>query len=105
MSAPENNSVTHVDIYLKLGEVIGTLNALQTSLTEKRSDLSGAFNRIRELEMRVSLGVGIAILLSVIVPLAVTALKPTISLPALERIQSNERIRNGTVPEQPPDEG
>lgn len=61
--------VTHKDIYLILGKMMGRLDSLQTASNERREDLAGAFSRIKELEGRMGIGLGLAIAVSFASPL------------------------------------
>lgn len=74
------DDVSHGDIYRALGILEGKLDAMNTALTQKHTDISSAFNRISELEKAVSKWAGIALVCSVIVPLLVTALAPRLHL-------------------------
>ena len=74
--------VSHGDIYRALGILEGKLDAMNTALTQKHSDISAAFGRISELEKSVSKWAGIALAASVIIPLIVTALAPRLHLGA-----------------------
>ena len=48
----DNETVSHGDIYHKLGALEGKLDAVMVSVGEKRTDLADAFKRISELEKR-----------------------------------------------------
>ena len=75
---PANDDVSHGDIYHKLGSLEGKLETVLIQLAEKRSDITGVFSRLREIEARVSVGVGLAIGISVLIPIIVNASSPTI---------------------------
>lgn len=71
-----SDDVSHGDIYHKLGSLEGKLETVLIQLGEKRSDLSILFSRLRELESRVAIGVGIAVALSFSIPFVIQASNP-----------------------------
>lgn len=73
---PANDDVSHGDIYHKLGSLEGKLETVLIQLAEKRSDITGVFSRLREIEARVSVGVGLAVGLSFLLPLIINASAP-----------------------------
>jgi hypothetical protein len=75
---PGSDDVSHGDIYHKLGSLEGKLETVLIQLGEKRSDLSILFARLRELESRVAIGVGIAVALSFSIPFVIQASSPKI---------------------------
>lgn len=75
------DEVSHGDIYRALGILEGKLDAMNTALTQKHSDISSAFARIGELEKSVARWAGIALACSIIVPLLVTAAAPRLHFP------------------------
>lgn len=70
------DEVSHVDIYRALGILEGKLDAMNTTLSQKHSDIADAFKRIGELEKGVAKWAGIALACSIIIPLLVTAAAP-----------------------------
>jgi len=58
MAIPDD--VSHGDIYHKLGSLEGKLETVVIQLTERRSDIAAVFARLREVEIRVAVGVGVA---------------------------------------------
>ncbi len=68
--------VSHGDIYRALGILEGKLDAMNTALMQKREDVNLAFERIRQVETTMSKVVGACLVLSIIWPLAVTAVSP-----------------------------
>ena len=74
------DDVSHGDIYHKLGSLEGKLETVLIQLGEKRSDLSILFSRLRDIENRVAIGLGIAIALSFSVPFVVQAVNPRLHL-------------------------
>jgi hypothetical protein len=77
-AVPSNDDVSHGDIYHKLGSLEGKLETVLIQLSEKRTDMSGLFTRLSEIENRVSIGVGLAIGLSILIPIIVNASAPKI---------------------------
>lgn len=71
--------VSHVDIYRALGVLEGKIDAINQSLNQKHTDLSGALSRITELEKAVAKGLGIAITCSIVIPVVVTVLVTAIN--------------------------
>jgi hypothetical protein len=71
----DQHEVSHGDIYHKLGALEGKLDAVMSSVSEKRSDLAEAFRRLTELEKRVAQGVILAVLIATIAPLIWQALE------------------------------
>lgn len=72
---PEHE-VSHGDILHKLGVMEGKLDAVHQSLAQKHTDITEAFHRLNDVEKRVAQGVILAIGLSLVMPLAVTAMNP-----------------------------
>ncbi len=81
------DEVSHADIYRALGILEGKLDAMNTALTQKHTDISQAFGRISELEKSVARWAGIALACSIIIPLLVTAAAPRLHFaqPAVEQ--------------------
>lgn len=79
MIAVGQEEVSHVDIYRALGVLEGKIDAINQSLSQKHTDLSGALSRITELEKAVAKGLGIAITCSIVIPVVVTILVTAIS--------------------------
>lgn len=77
---PERDTVSHADIYHKLGAMEGKLESVLLQLSDKQSDLADVFTRLRGVELRVATGVGIAVCLSFIVPLLINAASPRLTL-------------------------
>lgn len=70
------DEVSHGDIYRALGILEGKLDAMNTTLTQKHSDIADAFKRIGDLEKSVAKWAGIALACSIVIPLLVTAATP-----------------------------
>lgn len=70
------SEVSHGDILHKLGVMEGKLDAMHQSLAQKHTDIADAFRRLGEVEKRVAQGVILAIALSLVMPLAMTAVNP-----------------------------
>jgi len=77
---PDSNEVSHGDIYHKLGALEGKLDAVISSVSEKRSDIADAFRRLSELERNVAKWAGVAVAASIIIPMIVTAAGPKLHL-------------------------
>ena len=73
---PATDDVSHGDIYHKLGSLEGKLETVLIQLSEKRSDLSILFSRLRDIESRVAIGLGVAIALSFSIPFVIQAANP-----------------------------
>ena len=72
----------------------GKLESILLQLAEKRSDVNNLFARVRDIENKVAWGMGAAAIMSIVVPLIITALGPKIHLtpqsqPAAEYQRSN----------------
>ncbi len=74
------DDVSHGDIYRALGILEGKLDAMNTALNQKHTDLSQAFDRIVDLEKNVAKVMGVALACSIVIPLAVSALAPRLHL-------------------------
>ena len=68
---PQEPSVSHVEIYHKLGTLEGKLDALITRTTEYRNDLQTAFNRLAIVENRIAWVMGAAVVVSALVPIVI----------------------------------
>ncbi len=68
---PEQQEVSHADIYHKLGSLEAKLDAAIGSIVDYKTTLNEAFGRIRRLEDKTIWMVGLAAGLSVVVPLLV----------------------------------
>jgi hypothetical protein len=64
----ESRGVSHEDIYHRLGSLEGKLDAAITKMTDFKRDLDTCYGRIRTLEAHLNKAVGIAIVLSIIIP-------------------------------------
>lgn len=78
----DNEQVSHGDIYHKLGTMEGKLESIIIQLGEKNNDVNNLFSRVRDIENKVALVMGAAAIMSVLVPLVITALGPKIHLQA-----------------------
>ena len=81
--------VTHTDIYHRLGVIEGAIQGINTQLAQKRDDMTSVFNRLRFVEAKVAVGVGIALVLSAAVPIVITAMAPRILFQQVESSQSH----------------
>jgi hypothetical protein len=68
-----DHEVTHGDILRAIGNIEGQLTAIITSNANNRSDLNNAFQRLRQVEVRVAQGVILAVFLSLVMPIVVSA--------------------------------
>jgi hypothetical protein len=87
----DNHEVSHGDIYHKLGALEGKLDAVISSVSEKRSDLAEAFKRISQLERALAKWAGIALAASIIVPMIVTAAAPKLHFPTTQPASAESR--------------
>lgn len=79
MAAPQdNNEFNYGDIYHKLGSLEGKIDSVVDSLKERRNDINAVYNRLRSVENKTSIGVGVALALSFIIPILITAASPRI---------------------------
>jgi|688.fasta_scaffold994248_2 hypothetical protein len=68
---PQEPSVSHIEIYHKLGTLEGKLDALITRTTEYRNDLQTAFERLTKVENRMAWAMGAAVVISTLVPILI----------------------------------
>lgn len=71
---PQESSVSHVEIYHKLGTLEGKLDALITRTTEYRTDLQTAFDRLAVIENRMAWVMGAAVVISALVPVMINVI-------------------------------
>ena len=76
----DNESVSHGDIYHKLGTMEGKIESVLLQLAEKRSDVNNLFARVREIENKMAWGMGAVAIVSIIVPMIISAIGPKIHL-------------------------
>lgn len=74
----EFDDVSHGDIYHKLGVMEGKLESVLLQLSQKRDDMTGVFTRLRSVETRVAVGLGVTLCLTFIIPIIITATAPRI---------------------------
>lgn len=74
----QNDDISHGDIYHKLGSLEGKLETVLVQLGDRREDIAAVFIRLREVETRVSIGIGVMAILSFLVPFLITASSPSI---------------------------
>jgi hypothetical protein len=72
---------THGDILYRLGELKGVTDLVAAQLAQHREDSKVAHSRLDKIETKVAFACGIAVALSFIVPLVVTAISPRVVLP------------------------
>lgn len=71
-----DHEVTHGDILRAIGTIEGKLDAMHQSMAQKHVDIAEAFRRLGEVEKRVAQGVILAVALSLVMPLIVSASSP-----------------------------
>lgn len=76
----DNETVSHGDIYHKLGTMEGKLESIILQLAEKRNEVNSLFSRVREVENKLAWGMGAAAIISIVIPMLITALGPQIHL-------------------------
>lgn len=75
-----DSEVSHKEIYHKLGSLEGKLETVLLSLGERRTDVNGIFDRLRQIEHRVAWAMGAAVVISFTVPFLVSAMQPKLYL-------------------------
>ncbi len=86
----DNDAVSHGDIYHKLGTMEGKIESVLLQLAEKRGDVNSLFGRVREIENKVAWGMGAAAIMSIVIPLLVSALSPRIHLGPQEPVHTEQ---------------
>lgn len=69
---------THGDILRAIGTIEGKLDAIATNLANNRTDIAEAFRRLNRAEQRIAQGVILAVVISLVMPIAVAVLAPRI---------------------------
>ncbi len=88
---PDDDLVSHSDIYHKLGTLEGKVESVLLQLTEKRTDVNNLFSRIRDVENKVAWGMGAAAIISVTVPLLIAAIEPKVHFSSPTSVESVSR--------------
>lgn len=57
---------------MRLGELMGQVESIRSLLEDKRKDMAWMANRINELEKKVAIGVFLAVVVSILLPVATT---------------------------------
>ena len=70
------HDVSHGDILRAIGNLEGKLDAIHQAMSNNRADIIEAFRRLNEAEKRIAQGVGIAVVLSLVMPLLVSVAGP-----------------------------
>lgn len=78
---------THGDILYRLGELKGVTDLVAAQLSQHREDSKVAHSRIDKIETKVAFACGIAVSLSFIVPIVITAISPKVVLPYHESME------------------
>lgn len=86
-----DHDVSHGDLLLAIGNMQGKLDALVSTMTQQRTDVSEAFRRLNEAEKRIAQGVLLAAMLSFVMPILVTTMMPRISGSSPVVHQQNQR--------------
>lgn len=73
-----DDMVSHADIYRALGKLEGKLDAMNTALLQRNDEVKGALDRITKLETALAKVIGACLVMSLLVPLAVTAMNPRV---------------------------
>lgn len=68
----EEGRVSHEDIYHRLGSLEGKLDSAITKMADFNRGLNDCYDRIRLVEANVNKAIGIAIVLSIFIPLLIT---------------------------------
>lgn len=74
-----DDMVSHADIYRALGKLEGKLDSMNTALLQRNDEVKGALDRITKLETALAKVIGACLVMSLLVPLAVTAMNPRVS--------------------------
>jgi len=70
------HEVSHGDILRAIGTLEGKLDAMNSNLNQKHTDIAEAFRRLGEVEKRVAQGVIIAVAVAFVAPLMWQAIDP-----------------------------
>lgn len=73
-----DDMVSHADIYRALGKLEGKLDSMNTALLQRNDEVKGALDRITKLETALAKVIGACLVMSLLVPLAVTAMNPRV---------------------------
>lgn len=84
---PPNDDVSHGDIYHKLGSLEGKLETVLLQLGDRKSDLGIIFSRLREIEIKTAIGIGIAIAVSSLLPFIINAAAPKLHFDTFQQRQ------------------
>lgn len=91
-----DREATHGDILRAIGNLEGKLDAIHQAMSNNRADIIEAFRRLNEAEKRIAQGVGIAVVLSLVMPLLVS-----MAGPRLHFNQPSERSHHGVDHREP----
>lgn len=93
---PADHDVSHGDILRAIGNLEGKLDAIHQAMSNNRADIIEAFRRLNEAEKRIAQGVGIAVVLSLVMPLLVS-----MTGPRLHFNEPSERSHHGVDHREP----
>jgi hypothetical protein len=65
-----NHPPTHTDLYYRLGDISGKIDAIQRAMIEKTSNIEQVGDRLRQIELRVSMLTAGVVILAFVIPLA-----------------------------------
>jgi hypothetical protein len=64
-----NHPPTHTDLYYRLGDISGKIDAIQRAMIEKTSNIEQVGDRLRQIELRVSMLTAGVVILAFVIPL------------------------------------
>jgi hypothetical protein len=66
---PPHDPPTHTDLYYRLGDISGKIDAIQRAMIEKTSNIEQVGDRLRQIELRVSMLTAGVVILAFVIPL------------------------------------
>jgi hypothetical protein len=84
---PEQQEVSHADIYHKLGSLEAKLDAAITSVIDYKATLNEAFSRIRKLEDRMIWTIGAVAGISIIIPIMIHTVSSSFDLELRPKVE------------------
>jgi hypothetical protein len=66
---PPQTPPTHTDLYYRLGDISGKIDAIQRAMIEKTSNIEQVGDRLRQIELRVSMLTAGVVILAFVLPL------------------------------------
>jgi hypothetical protein len=91
-----SHEIDPADLYMRLGELSGSIKALTSLVQDKRADIVTLTERVNAVEMRVAGGVALAVALSLLLPTSITVFASHSAADTkAESVKENEaRIQN-----------